>query len=275
MPTFDGKSEKFELFEDLFQTSLKIHNQLTEEDKVNYFPSLMRGDALQTFRNISSRNRENLAEIPTVFRRKYVKPQSMATAKRKFQQLIFNPTNQKLIDFLDELQKLAKDAFGVAAQAIVDQFIYAKMPPHLKKSINHAHLENGTYEQIVTHLKRELELNSLEYPDETQMNTVMDKKQIEGNPDNAGNINSDTNDSKSTTTKLTENLELSTLPVRHVAKPTTPQRDVTLEPMQQTGHFPGRTNLKNRTHTTVYLVLSMLQPNILTINVTFSLRNSD
>ena len=33
MPTFDGKSEKFELFEDLFQTSLKIHNQLTEEDK--------------------------------------------------------------------------------------------------------------------------------------------------------------------------------------------------------------------------------------------------
>ena len=34
MPTCDGKSEKFELFEDLFQTSLKIHNQLTEEDKI-------------------------------------------------------------------------------------------------------------------------------------------------------------------------------------------------------------------------------------------------
>ena len=32
MPTFDGKSEKFELFEDLLQTSLKIHNQLTQED---------------------------------------------------------------------------------------------------------------------------------------------------------------------------------------------------------------------------------------------------
>ena len=47
MPTFDGKSENFELFEDLFQTSLKIHNQLTEEDKINYFHSLMRGDALK------------------------------------------------------------------------------------------------------------------------------------------------------------------------------------------------------------------------------------
>ena len=119
----------------------------------------------------------------------------MATAKHKFQQLVFNPANQKLIDFLDELQKLAKDAFGVAAQAIVDRFIYAKMPPQLRKSINQAHLENGAYEQIVTHLKKELELNSLEYPDETQMKTVTHKQQIEINPDNAGNINSDTNDS--------------------------------------------------------------------------------
>ena len=195
MPTLDGKSEEFELFEDLFQTSLKFHNQLTEEDKINYFHSLMRGDALQTFKNISSPNRENLTQILNVFRRKYVEPQSMATAKHKFQQVVFNPANQKLIDFLDELQKLAKDAFGVDAQAIIEQFIYAKLLPHLKKSINQAHLENGTCEQIVTHLERELELNSLEYPDETQMNTVMYKQQIDGNPDNAGNINSDTNDS--------------------------------------------------------------------------------
>ena len=172
MPTFDGKSEKLELFEDLFRTSLKIHNQLTEEDKINYFHSLMRGDALQTFKNITSPNRENVAEILTVFRRKYMKPQSMATAKHKFQRLVFNPANQKLTDFLDELQKLAKDAFGVAAQAIIEQFIYAKMPPHLKKSINQAHLENDRYEQIVSHLERELELNGLEAPDEMPINTV-------------------------------------------------------------------------------------------------------
>ena len=195
MPTFDGKSEKFELFEDIFQTSLKIHNQLTEEDKIYYSHSLMRGDALQTFKNIDSPNRENLGEILTVFRRKYVKPPSRATEKHKLQQLVFNPVNQKLIDFLDELQKLAKDAFGVAAQAIIDQFIYAKMPPHLKKTINQARLENGTYEQIVTHLEKKSELNSLEYPDETQMNTVTNKHQIAGNPENAGIISSHTNDS--------------------------------------------------------------------------------
>ena len=202
MPTFDGQSKKLELFEDLFQMSLKIHNQLTEKDKIKYFHSLMRCHALQMFKNISSPNRENLAEILTVFGRKYDKPKLMASAKHKFQQLVFNPANQKLIDFLDELQKMAIDSFGFAAQAIIDQFIYAQMPPHLKKLINQVHLENGTYEQIVTRLEKELELNSLEYPDETQMNTVTHKQQIDGNPDSAGNINSDTSDSNPNNLKI-------------------------------------------------------------------------
>ena len=143
MPTFDGKSEKFELFEDLLQTSLKIHNQLTEEDRINYSHSLKKGDALQIFKNINGPTRENLGEILAVFRRKYVKPQSMATAKHKFQKIVFNPANRKLADFLDELQRLAKDAFGIAAHAIIEQFIYAKMPPHLQKSINQAHLQTA------------------------------------------------------------------------------------------------------------------------------------
>ena len=104
----------------------------------------MTGDAIQTFKNINGPIRENLGEISAVFRRKYVKPQSIVTAKHKLQKLVFNPANQKLVDFLDELQKLANDAFGMGAHAIIEQFIYAKMPPLLKKSINQAYLENGT-----------------------------------------------------------------------------------------------------------------------------------
>ena len=63
MPTSDEKSEKFELFEDLFQTSLIIHNQLTEEDTINYFHSLMRGDAVRNFKSITSPNKENLGKF--------------------------------------------------------------------------------------------------------------------------------------------------------------------------------------------------------------------
>ena len=106
----------------------------------------------------------------------------MATTKHKFQRLVFHPANQRLIVFLDELQKLAKDAFGVAAQAIPEQFIYAKMPPHLKKSKNQAHLENDTYGQILSHLEKDLELNGLEAPEELQINTVT-QRAIQQNPE--------------------------------------------------------------------------------------------
>ena len=117
----------------------------------------MRGDALQTFKNITSPNREMFGEIFTVLRRNYVKPHSMATAKHKFQRLVFNPANQKLIDFLNEFQKLAKNAFGGAAHATIEQFLYAKMPRHLKESINDAYLANKLDEQVVTHLEKQLE----------------------------------------------------------------------------------------------------------------------
>ena len=172
MPKFDGKSEKFELFADAFQTSLQFHNQLTEDDRIKYFHSLRKGDALLTFRNINSPTPENLAQILAVFRRNYVKPQSMAREKQNFQKILLNPANQKLVDFLDELQKLVKDAFEIAAHAIIEQFIYSKMTPHLKKSINQAYLENGTSKQIVTDLEKVLELTYLEALDELQINTV-------------------------------------------------------------------------------------------------------
>ena len=53
MPTFDRNSGKFELFEDPFQTTSKLHSQLTDEDNIDYFHSLMRGDALNTFKGIT------------------------------------------------------------------------------------------------------------------------------------------------------------------------------------------------------------------------------
>ena len=47
--TFDGKSEKFELFEDLFHfhTMIKMQPEMTEQMKINHFHSLLRKNALQ------------------------------------------------------------------------------------------------------------------------------------------------------------------------------------------------------------------------------------
>ena len=44
--TFDRKSEKFELFEDLFHTMIKMQPDMTETMKTNHFHSLLRKNAL-------------------------------------------------------------------------------------------------------------------------------------------------------------------------------------------------------------------------------------
>ena len=179
------------------------------------------------------------------------------------------------------------------------------MTPHLKKSINQAYLENGTYEQIVTHLEKEIELNGLEAPDELQLNTVShntrntnadrpkltclhckepghdrnqcrllekQREQTENTQNKPGSKNSDAINSNTnsnlnninnnhnnykTVTELKGSQKLSIYPVRHVTNRTTPQRDNMLEPVQQTGHFPGtanhedRVDIINSTHRTV------------------------
>ena len=52
LPTFDGKSEKFEFFEDLLRNNIKMYQHLTELQKSNYFHSLLHENALQAFCNI-------------------------------------------------------------------------------------------------------------------------------------------------------------------------------------------------------------------------------
>ena len=99
---------------------------------------------------------------------------SRVKVKYNFKRLVFTSTNQNSISFLDELQEIAKDAFGVASKSVIEQFIFSKMPLHLEKLINRAHLENSTYEQIVIYLERELEINSLKTSDELLMNTVIE-----------------------------------------------------------------------------------------------------
>ena len=269
-----------------------------------------------------------MGENLTVFRGKYVKRQSRATAKHKFQRLVFNPVNQKLIDFLDELQKLAKVSFRVAAQEIIEQYIYAEMPPHLKKSINQAHLENGTYEQIVSRLERELELNGFEAPAELQINTVMQQVSQQNSekskptyhhckkPGHYRNqcrqLNRKKTKSEKTrivptippitmvvlkqtltlkikfqtiptrtiqTIKATEDLYLSSHPVRHVVELTTPQRNVNFEQTQRTDRLSGRDDRKDNTKSyremtkATQVGMSKPQPKLETRNNTSSLRS--
>ena len=145
---------------------------MTETMKINHFHSLLRKNALQFSRNINTANRQTLEDILAVFRWKYVKPESHATAKHKWHRLVFDQNTMKLSDFLEELNQGAEKASGENTQAMIDSLLHAKLLPKLKRSVNMARLENATYEEIVTHLERELELNGLEEGDDIPVPTM-------------------------------------------------------------------------------------------------------
>ena len=117
---------------------------------------------------------------------------------------MFQPENQQLPDFLEDLQESAEKGFGEAAPQMIESLLYAKMPPHLKKSINLAYFENGTYEQIVRHLEREMELNGLE-ADEPLVKTQMTIVKQQSNSQNTKTTSQKTTNTKTKTPNTVPN----------------------------------------------------------------------
>ena len=105
---FHGKTQKFEIFEDLIHTMLKMQPEMKEAMKINHFHAQLRKEALQTFRNIIAINKKTLDDAPIVFRRKYVKPESQATAKHKWHKLTFDPNTKSLPRFLRRTQRMCR-----------------------------------------------------------------------------------------------------------------------------------------------------------------------
>ena len=145
---------------------------MTEAMQINLFHARLRNEALQTFRNISASNKKTLDDVLIKFRRKYIKTESQTTATHKWHKFIFDPKTKSLSHFSEELSECAKRAFGENARHMIDSLLYAKLPPHLKRFLNLAYLENGTYDQIVAHLEKELELSCLENDRELTIPTM-------------------------------------------------------------------------------------------------------
>ena len=75
----------------------------------------------------------------------------------------------KLPDFLEELNQGSEKALGDNAHSMIDSPLCAKMTQNsmltLKRLVNMVRLENGSYDKIVAHLKRDLKLSALEKSD--------------------------------------------------------------------------------------------------------------
>ena len=142
---------------------------MTEQIKTSHFHSLLRKGAPQTFQNKNATNCQTLeVASPSQIRQNRITSHGEAQVAYTH----FDPNTMKLPHYLDELNQVAEKAFGENAKGAIDKVLYAKWSPKLKRSVNMARLENGTYEEIVAHLERELEFNALEESDDLAVTTM-------------------------------------------------------------------------------------------------------
>ena len=129
VPFFRGNREKYNEFERLPLNHLPPRQQKqSEEQKLTYFQSLLRDDAIEFWQSLKITNQTTLAQVLRYFKKEYAKGDLKEVAKYKFDQIRYDPLAETFNDFLNKYKKVAKQAFGDRSGDITETFLFAKLP---------------------------------------------------------------------------------------------------------------------------------------------------
>ena len=156
VPLFKGNREKYNEFEHLLLNRLRPHAQiLREEQKLNYFQSLLRDDAIDFCQILKITTATTLRDILVAFKKEeYAKKELTEFSRLKFDQLRYHPVTELLSTFLSNYKRIAKQAYRGRAQDIVQTFLFAKLPIQLQTKLAGAGKHNSSIEEIKTFAQR-------------------------------------------------------------------------------------------------------------------------
>ena len=129
-------------------------HKLTEEQKLNYFQSLLRDDAIEFWQTLKITTETTLTDILQAFSKEYAKEDLKEVSKYKFDQMRYDPTTESFADFLTKFKKLAKQAYGEKANDIAETFLFAKLPIQIQNELAMAGKHDATSEEIKTFVQR-------------------------------------------------------------------------------------------------------------------------
>ena len=155
VPLFRGNREKYNEFEHLLKNHLRPHmNKLTEEQKLNYFQSLLRDEAIEFWQTLKITTETTLQDVLQAFTKEYAKEDLKEVSKYKFDQMRYDPTKESFADFLTRYKKLAKQAYGDKANDIAETFLFAKLPIQIQNELAMAGKHDAKVEEIKTFVQR-------------------------------------------------------------------------------------------------------------------------
>ena len=154
-PNFRGQKDKFVEFEHLLLNHLSpLANKITEENKLHFFQSLLRDEAIEYWQSIQITPLTTLKDVLDIFRKEFAKEDLKEVARYKWYQASYDPTTETFSDFLKNLKKTAKQAFGDEADKIIKMFFFGKRPVEIQQELTMANKEESSPEEIKTYLMR-------------------------------------------------------------------------------------------------------------------------
>ena len=101
VPLSRGNREKYNEFVHLLKNHLRPHmNKLTEEQKLKYFQSLLRDEAVEFWQTLKITTEATLQDVLQAFNKEYAKEDLKEVSKYKFDQMRYDPTKESFADFL-------------------------------------------------------------------------------------------------------------------------------------------------------------------------------
>ena len=155
VPNFRSQKDKFVEFEHLLLNHLSpLANKITEENKLHFFQSLLRDDAIEYWQSIQITPLTTLKDVLDLFRKEFATEDLKEVARYKWDQARYDPTTEAFSDFLKNLKKIAKQAFGEEADKIIRMFLFGKLPVEIQQELTIANKEESSPEEIKTYLMR-------------------------------------------------------------------------------------------------------------------------
>ena len=155
VPFFRGDRKKHKECEHLLLNHLRPHQRkLSEEQKLTYFQSLLRDDAIEFWQSLKMTNETTLAQVLRYFKKEYAKEDLKEVAKYKFDQMRYDPSTETFNDFLNKVKKVAKQAFVDRSNDITETFLFAKLPVQMQNEPAMAVKHDASMEKVRTFVQR-------------------------------------------------------------------------------------------------------------------------
>ena len=167
VPNFRGQKDKFVEIEHLLLNHLSpLANKITEENKLHFFQSLLRDEALEYWQSIQITPLTTLKDVLDLFRKEFAKEDLKEVARYKWDQARYDPTTETFSHFLKNLKKNAKQAFGDEADKIIKMFLFGKLPVEIQE-LTMANKGESSPEEIKTYLMRKYQYQQYAAPPTT------------------------------------------------------------------------------------------------------------